>query len=912
MSDTDKGSYNILVVSEINGAKKSMYEDGLVGLAHYIQNLPDVDRPNLFVVNGGLLPEMPVNRGGERNKDQLRMVVEGVTNIEGAAAVMKPHMERLLNALPESSEFIYVMGRADQKNIDTIKLDLSNLYLDGVRGILKDKDDDKAYPFEPKINAVDMDIESRKAIVESLKRAETDLIKRISEASDEAQAAKFKEDLKNVTQNMRLNKDELKEFEERKDLLNILNQLVLANTPREVISNKVEQAKTEMNRTNDLMKEAASGTPEYERLEKEAKRLGNRVRALMKRYNESADGETARDLLARHARIYKFTGNIPLPKNANEVIDLLAKSYYMSNLKDALGRKREVTIQESSLQVYERKLNGLEFNVVVTDGLGGTDAYKVNSNAQFLKTAFIVTRSLKEKSILDSAQLNVFIRGRNMFTSFAMDPWTDQKNTVAVALSQGPFLDVQKNTLAYLNNIRTDETRLVPRGVVDSSASIIKILADGSVLHETLKSKRLNDERARDDIKEADALKRLIAKFKEGVKVDTAAEDLGAVKAENAPLARAVIRSRRPSEVKDRELTHATEGLLRGLAPGADGRVPEEAMRLSVVEFTDVHIGNHGNLEMLKAAAKDALARRPNLLVLDGDNIEGNLRNYKYTARPENDVSIIEEYEKWLKDKGYKSAKVNAEVLGALKKLRSNAISNIDNQPKVFVDAISDLVFDVISRGGMIAIVSGNHYNKTHGDSQHDEASILAAHIEMMLDGAVKSGSKSIPADWRKQIKKGSGSDIAAETFRINGLDVEIRHGLAQDDAKVAQAMTSKRSNASLVITGHLHSIREVNNNNTEVVQGPTMQATNTDPFVKTIQVPVSPTNTFTGYLHLDIGVKDGEISELTYEPRLRSQLNVKDELFTQFLRDRRTYDIPLQGEKVSQNQKKAAVKARN
>ncbi len=912
MSDTDKGSYNILVVSEINGAKKSMYEDGLIGLAHYINNLPEGERPNLFVVNGGLLPEMPVNRGGERNKDQLRMVVEGVTNIEGAAAVMKPHMERLLNALPESSEFIYVMGRADQKNIDTIKLDLSNLYLDGVRGILKDKDDDKAYPFEPKINAVDMDIESRKAIVESLKRAETDLIKRISEASDEAQAAKFKEDLKNVTQNMRLNKDELKEFEERKDLLNILNQLVLANTPREVISNKVEQAKTEMNRTNDLMKEAASGTPEYERLEKEAKRLGNRVRALMKRYNESADGETARDLLARHARIYKFTGNIPLPKNANEVIDLLAKSYYMSNLKDALGRKREVTIQESSLQVYERKLNGLEFNVVVTDGLGGTDAYKVNSNAQFLKTAFIVTRSLKEKSTLDSAQLNVFIRGRNMFTSFAMDPWTDQKNTVAVALSQGPFLDVQKNTLAYLNNIRTDETRLVPRGVVDSSASIIKILADGSVLHETLKSKRLNDERARDDIKEADALKRLIAKFKEGVKVDTAAEDLGAVKAENAPLARAVIRSRRPSEVKDRELTHATEGLLRGLAPGADGRVPEEAMRLSVVEFTDVHIGNHGNLEMLKAAAKDALARRPNLLVLDGDNIEGNLRNYKYTARPENDVSIIEEYEKWLKDKGYKSAKVNAEVLGALKKLRSNAISNIDNQPKVFVDAISDLVFDVISRGGMIAIVSGNHYNKTHGDSQHDEASILAAHIEMMLDGAVKSGSKSIPADWRKQIKKGSGSDIAAETFRINGLDVEIRHGLAQDDAKVAQAMTSKRSNASLVITGHLHSIREVNNNNTEVVQGPTMQATNTDPFVKTIQVPVSPTNTFTGYLHLDIGVKDGEISELTYEPRLRSQLNVKDELFTQFLRDRRTYDIPLQGEKASQTQKKAAVKARN
>ena len=124
--------------------------------------------------------------------------------------------------------------------------------------------------------------------------------------------------------------------------------------------------------------------------------------------------------------------------------------------------------------------------------------------------------------------------------------------------------------------------------------------------------------------------------------------------------------------------------------------------------------------------------------------------------------------------------------------------------------------------------------------------------------------------------------------------------------------MTSKRSNASLVITGHLHSIREVNNNNTEVVQGPTMQATNTDPFVKTIQVPVSPTNIFTGYLHLDIGVKDGEVSEVAYEPRLRKQLNVKDELFTQFLRDRRTFEIPLQGEKTPAAKKKATVKARN
>ncbi len=915
MVEASKSSFNILVIAEINGAKKFMYEDGLIGLAHYMRNLPDAEKPNLFVVNGGLLPEMPINRGGERNKDHLRVVVEGVNNVEGAAAVMKPHMERLMNALPEGAGFIYVMGKADEKNIDSIKLDLSNLYLDAISEIKKAGKERKEkkgadgeevaeerqikYIFEPKIMAAEVDIESRKTVVNSLRQAEAALLRRIAEAAEDANVTQFKEELKKVRTNLKLNREELGEFEARRDLLNILNQLTYSEAPRDRIGERINETNARIDATNKRLDLSVSGTPEYEDSLREAKLLGNRLRALTKRYNESADGETARDLMARQARIHKFTGNIPLPKNANDIVDLLAKSYYMTALKDALGRKREVTIQESSLQVYEKKMNGFEFNVVVADGLGGSNMYKVNSNAQFLKTAFILTRSLKEKKQLDGAQLNVFIRGRNVLSSFAMDTWTDQKNAVAVALSQGPFIDMERNTLAFLNKVKTDETRLAPRGVVDSSASMLKIFPDGSVVHETIKPQKLNDEKIRDDIEEAKALEKLISRLKEGAV--KAVESTGA---EDPSLSKAILNSKRPSEVKDKDLMHVgDEASLAALAPYAKSAMPQNAQTLSVVEFTDVHIGNYGNLELLRAAAKDALARKPNLLVLDGDNIEGNHSNYKYTARPENDFTIIDEFERWMKSKKLSSARIKDEKLALYEKLRNNVVSNIDNQPKMFVGAISELVLDVISRGGLVVVVSGNHYNKTHRDSQHDEASILASHIEMLLDGASDSGK--IPKDWREkgQVKKGSGSDIAAETFKINGIDVEIRHGLAQDDARVAGAVTTKRSNAALVITGHLHSIREVNNINTMVVQGPTMQSTNTDPFVKTIQVPVSPVNVLTGYLHLELGVKDGEITEQVYEPRLRNQLSVKDELFTQFLRDRRTYETP--------KEKKVALKAR-
>ncbi|MDE1768635.1 MAG: hypothetical protein KGH67_03560 [Candidatus Micrarchaeota archaeon] len=127
-----KDTYNVLVISELNGAKKYMYDEGLIGLAHYLKSLAQPEEPYMFVIGGGLLPEIP-GKGGPRNMDKLRVLRDGVKNFDDAAAVMKPHMERMFSPLPDLAQIVYVMGPADQSNIQEINRHVSLNYADAVR-----------------------------------------------------------------------------------------------------------------------------------------------------------------------------------------------------------------------------------------------------------------------------------------------------------------------------------------------------------------------------------------------------------------------------------------------------------------------------------------------------------------------------------------------------------------------------------------------------------------------------------------------------------------------------------------------------------------------------------------------------------------------------------------------------------
>jgi predicted phosphodiesterase len=875
-------SFNIVVISEINGAKKNMYSDGLIGLAHYLNHMPVSEKPNMFIINGGLLPEMPLNRGGPRNQDRLEMVIDGVKNLDGAASVVKSHIKRLLLTFSEGSDFIYVMGKADQKNIEDIKLKFSKLYSRAQESIGKKKVKDVMGPY---IDENEVDISSRRILINGLEMKKNGLNKRMNNTKNKEDIKELKGEISKINENLRLNKEEQKEFINKRVLFNMLQQLIYTKIPKEKVKEIINETQKRYDEVNKLLDHTKNNTPEYEKLNREIKLLGNKIRALSKRYKENITEETATSMMSKLGREYRYTSRIPLPKDINTILDQIARQEYTTILKNALGRIKPVKIQSSSLEVYQKSVGGFKFNVILTDGLDmNSSMYKKKSNSALVKTAFIVTTNLgsEVKKQIDSSPLNVLIGSRNGYTSFSMDPWTDQSDSVVAALAKGPFISTKQSTLNYLDKIKTDETQSVQKMVLDSSASILKVYPDRSVVHKTIKAEMLNDEKIKGDIEEEPALNRLIKKFEQGLEESTGVED--------PKLANAILSSKRPSEVKNRDMAKADKEIILSLAPNANAEIPKNPQNISIVEFTDVHVGNYGNIELLKSSVKDALDAKPQILVLDGDNIEGNLGNFKYTARPENEIGMMKEYKKWMIEKGMPEKKIQHELLDRYEKLNDNVISNIDAQAKIFVKEIQDLVLDVVKREGYVIVISGNHYNKTHRDSQHDEATLITSHIEMLLEGANINGS--LPKDWKSHIKKGSGSDIAAEKFNLNGMNIEIRHGLANNEERVESALESKRTDASIVVTGHGHEIREVTNTSTEVVQGPAMQASATNPYNKLGYFPTATDDKFTGYLQMNLKIKDGKVLEHDFIPRLKDQLRVNDTNFTEFLNNKKKMKV--------------------
>jgi len=66
-------------------------------------------------VIGGAIPDLP-RKGSRGNFNRLLVVEEGVANIEDAAAVIKPHLERILKELPQNAQVVYAFGKEDVEN----------------------------------------------------------------------------------------------------------------------------------------------------------------------------------------------------------------------------------------------------------------------------------------------------------------------------------------------------------------------------------------------------------------------------------------------------------------------------------------------------------------------------------------------------------------------------------------------------------------------------------------------------------------------------------------------------------------------------------------------------------------------------------------------------------------------------
>ena len=443
MAEISNDSFNIMVVAGFNGAEKYTYESGVIGLAHLLQS-PEAKKPNVFIINGDLLPDMPLNRGGALNQDKLWVVVDGVKNLEAAAAVVKPSMERLLAALPET-QFLYVTGWADLRNV----IDIKQKYLRALAG---------NHPEDAIVNYLEEaheEYDAKRDAVVMLQHAVSGLKTRMVDEQDLETRMKLGAELSKARVNLRLGMEEKAEVKYRISLFNLLYDCAFSRISKDTITEMLAENKEKIQTANDRLDHAETGSREFAKLSLEVKTLGNTRRKLMRRLKESVDGETAAVSMRKFGSSFRFVGNIPLPKMVNDVISEIAKQY-MSILKDAFGRKRKVTIQTDKLQVYEKKSGRYEFNLIVTDGLRiGSGSYAASGNTDLVKRAFVVLTNLGGETAakVDSAPLNVVIGGKKLFTSFALDPWKDQSNTIVATLAKGPFFSTEEATKLYLAGI---------------------------------------------------------------------------------------------------------------------------------------------------------------------------------------------------------------------------------------------------------------------------------------------------------------------------------------------------------------------------------------------------------------------------------------------------------------------------
>jgi hypothetical protein len=163
------------------------------------------------------------------------------------------------------------------------------------------------------------------------------------------------------------------------------------------------------------------------------------------------------------------------------------------------------------------------------------------------------------------------------------------------------------------------------------------------------------------------------------------------------------------------------------------------------------------------------------------------------------------------------------------------------------------------------------------------------------LDGARKE--LGLPEDWKDHktdyIQIAPGQKEGAETFTLNGMPVEIRHGLSTTETAIVNFLERGRKTAKFIWTGHKHVVREVVTKDVEAVQAPSMVETTTDQYVKTLPVATAPNNNQTGYLRTEITSRDGEVLSHEFSPRLRTQLGVQNPLWYEFLKERRDMTTP-------------------
>jgi len=345
IDSTNVGECRVLALSQIGGSTKYESDDNFIGLAHYLSRLEKSERPDFVAIIGGVIPDVP-RKSSRVNFSRLLVVEKGVTNIEDAAAVIKPHLERILKELPQNAQVVYAFGKEDLENIKHLEEQLIYEFNYNPEGIAK------------RIEIIYEGISSRKAIIKSTIDSRKALKAQLKNASNE-ERLKLLEELDNIEFKIKINKEEASELELRAVLLTRLYENTLTKMDPEQIKDSIKKEREKLREIREEMrkiKEEGGSPDEYNRLKGISKGISSKLRAFDRRLNESVENYTTERLAKSKSQALIFTRQIPIPKSAADLIHDIAVESYKSTIRYAFGRRNNLILQVE--RVAEYKVNG--------------------------------------------------------------------------------------------------------------------------------------------------------------------------------------------------------------------------------------------------------------------------------------------------------------------------------------------------------------------------------------------------------------------------------------------------------------------------------------------------------------------------------------------------------------------------
>lgn len=767
-------------IGELGGGVSYFGEDNLLGIYSLLKDRISQGLAPDLIVFRQVLPEVPKYETKSYRARNL-LIAENVDDLDQAVVMMKPHLSRIIDLIQKSSantKIVYVWGYNDEQN-EKVEYEalgeafnhnpkhLARMRMNYAQAVsdLGSKIDN--IDIEVRQLAKELDIVQKK--VASMKGATGRAAKKLA-----ASALKLPAKISYLEKKKEQLLDELSDNLQIKDLYTKLLEMWISGRDADTVFDTLgeeyidwelsklikpeegptiqelrEQTQKDFDRVKKQIEESNGKRGEKSAdLEKRARELANKLTKLSHIMIAEEKSKAERATEERLSRERRFTGLEAGKPSQTKIESRLSRLIIESSIKDAFGRRMPMEITSGNRScVY---VNGLK----VVAGTKGD-----NTSPYFVKDSSYRVRHLLRTIDSDADVLLLSGSPRGIYEPL---PKANRSEEICFTDVAPPCINVQKLMEEHMKGRKTWFTEMLTKGLPASGFNEIEIDADrGSATHSFISSKKLeifadrekaaqarilakmvgaswSFNRTRDPLDARDMLQlrhKLPSEITEKGKFARLLDDFGvnrkSVQARTW-LASMILKQKFDSQ--NGEHSDITKWLESKLRPS--GMNPEIS-RISFLDITDVHIGSPGegypNRIVLDKVVRWVTERSKEevVLVLDGDNIEGNLGGFKNRVNRENDLNNESAFRDYLVKSGINRHSEEHDAL--MREYREwlyykSPIPSLNTQADLFVDAIKPLVQSGLVRG--IIVTDGNHANGTFPGGDVTESGELAQRIE--------------------------------------------------------------------------------------------------------------------------------------------------------------------------------------